>query len=628
MTVDIRHLLEQLSKLSKEPLKEQATSNVRQLPLGAPKGKVDPGTQAMNQMGVVLTKPGEKPAEPAAPAKPAAAHPGQKNLFALPKIEPETPAVMPRQPWLDPKGAKEPAFMRKAAGVKPSEHLGVIGGTGPDAKFAKLPPAAANEPSIPKTSASVIKMPKMPALRGSGGSEYVNVPVGGVGKWKDEQYAKDVAAQLQKFPDDENLKAELSALQKRGLGQASKVSSEPSNLAEPTAQPAPQPATQAEPERGEAGRNAKPVTVPAVAPGEPKKIEPATVSYDTDKWMRQHGVVKEFADEFEDHINNVLKEQGIPGLIRRLFVRGKPKAPEVPPTVTPQKPVQMPKDVETPAYVRKAEKNATPEPKKPTQPAQAANDPSMPPAAKGDIGKVVPGPRPFEPPRAEPVIPKPLPGKPGSVTKQRKKLIPPVLPADEPGGGKPAAPEPAQPQPIRVDEPDADSQIQTPSEIDVPTLPGPLPPNSPFVTIGPDSAGSKTQPQPPEKPAEQPPEKPAERPTVNTTPLTKDQIDRINRNDREAAQAQADREKAATEPTKPAPSTAPAKPSASTGGTGGSGGGQGGGQGTGTGTGTGSGIKPGYDPDSWMQQHGVVKESRAIKYLLKDFKKFVNKPRT
>ncbi len=37
MSDDIRQLLEQLSKLSKEPLQE-AQSNVRQLPLGAPKG--------------------------------------------------------------------------------------------------------------------------------------------------------------------------------------------------------------------------------------------------------------------------------------------------------------------------------------------------------------------------------------------------------------------------------------------------------------------------------------------------------------------------------------------------------------------------------------------------------------
>lgn len=622
MSVDIRQLLEQLSKLSKESLQEQAQSNVRQLPLGAPKGKIDPGTQAMNQMGVMLTKPGEKPAEPTAPPKPVAAQPGQKNLFALPKIEPETPAMMPKQPWLDPKGAKEPAFMRKAAGVKPAEPLGVIGGTGPDAKFAKLPPA--NEPSIPKATASVIKMPKVPSMRGMGGSEYVNVPTGAVGLWKDAQYAKDVAAQLKKFPDDKNLRAEWDSLQQK-VAQNQAPGATPDILGKPSPKLAPDAATSGP------GKNAPKAAAPVVVPPvtEPKKIEPTSIAYDTDAWMKQHGVVKEFANEFEDYINDVLKEQGIPGLIRRLFVRGKPKAPEAPPTVTPQKPVQMPKDVETPAYIRKGEKGAAPEPKKP---AQAANDPSMPPSAKGDIGNVVPGPRPIEPPKAEPVIPKPLPGKPGSATKQRRKLVPPVLPADEPGGGKETPPEPIQP--IRVDEPDADSQVQTPSKVDVPTLPGPLPPNSPFVVVGPDSTGSTAQPQPAEKPAE----KPAERPPVNTTPLTKDQLDIINRNDREAARARAEREKAAAQPTKPAPeptapakpapSTAPSKPGASTGGTGGSGGGQGGGQGPGTGTGTGSGYKPGYDPDAWMQRHGVVKESRAIKYLLKDFKKFVNKPRT
>ncbi len=621
MSVDIRQLLEQLSKLSKESLQEQAQSNVRQLPLGAPKGKIDPGTQAMNQMGVMLTKPGEKPAEPAAPPKPVAAQPGQKNLFALPKIEPETPAMMPKQPWLDPKGAKEPAFMRKAAGVKPAEPLGVIGGTGPDAKFAKLPPA--NEPSIPKATASVIKMPKMPSMRGMGGSEYVNVPTGAVGLWKDAQYAKDVAAQLKKFPDDKNLRAEWDSLQQK-VAQNQAPGATPDILGKPSPKLAPDAAT------SEPGKNAPKAAAPVVVPPvpEPRKIEPATVAYDTDKWMQQHGVVKEFANEFENYIDSVLKEQGIPGLIRRLFVRGKPKAPEAPPTVTPQKPVQMPKDVETPAYIRKGEKGAAPEPKKP---AQAANDPSMPPPAKGDIGNVVPGPKPIEPPKSEPIIPRPAPGKPGSATKQRRKLVPPVLPAEEPGGGK----EPPTPvQPIRVDEPDSDTQTQVPSKVDLPTLQSPLPPNSPFVVSGPETSGSA--PSKPETPG--PSETPPPRPMPNATPLTKDQLDRINRNDRAAAAAQAEKEKAQVEPTrpapepatpaKPAPSTAPSKPGTGTGGTGGSGGGQGGGQGPGVGSGTGSGGRIGYDPDAWMQQHGVVKESRAIKYLLKDFKKFVNKPRT
>ena len=231
--MDIRQLLEQLSKLSQEPLQEQAQSNVRQLPLKvAPKGKIDPGTQAMNQMGVVLTKPGETPAEPAAAApKPAQPVPGQKNLFALPKLEPETPALLPKQPWLDPKGSKEPAFMRKAAGTAPAEPLGMIGGTGPDAKFAKA--AAANEPvKLPQAPATNVKNIQ-PRVKIGPGSEYTNVYSTAKGvdnkpSFADVQYAKDVQRELEKTPNDPNLKAELGLLQQRG------IAPKPAQYARPT----------------------------------------------------------------------------------------------------------------------------------------------------------------------------------------------------------------------------------------------------------------------------------------------------------------------------------------------------------------------------------------------------------
>jgi hypothetical protein len=121
---DIRRLLESIDKLAEQA----ASSNVVQLPLGAPKG-VPAGTQAFGQMGQVLTKP--KPIDASKVTAPTAVKPapGQKSLpgFGVTHLEPETPAYTPKQPWLDPKGSKEPAYMRKAAGITAPEPLGVLG---------------------------------------------------------------------------------------------------------------------------------------------------------------------------------------------------------------------------------------------------------------------------------------------------------------------------------------------------------------------------------------------------------------------------------------------------------------------------------------------------------------------
>lgn len=579
---DIRRLLESLDKLAEQgqPAKKVYDFPTQQkLPIGT-LTNVPAGKKAFNMMGQELTKP----VEPTQKSTPAATtiSPGQKSLPLTlpPSIEPETPAYTPKQPWLDPKGSKEPAYMRKAAGETPPQPLGVIGGTGPDAKFAKAP-TAANEPVIPKTSATVIPLQKpsftqkVQTIRKGlpKGSEYTNVYAPSQSlidkgnkpsvSFADQQYAKDIQRELEKTPDDPNLKAELELLQTKGI--VSKPQAQPGQDQEPEILPYAQPQTKPE----DAVRNAMrqggaPFTIPTTSSSDQEQRIISPLKYGQ---QAVPGMTREFK-EFTNFIDTKFP-------IKSKRLKEQTKGPiksnvtplEFPPgggggggggrvTVTPGPVPRVPANVDVPAYQRTAQPGSIPpdvvqppaakprlkvtgEPSKVAPDTPAANAPlANPPQVfkqnperarqqaelrAQDVGKAVPGEqRPLNPPEPTTLIPTPSPGKPGSVTKQTGKLIPPaVISSQLPdsgqgpdagkstggGGGGAGGAAPAsssktadsQTQPIDVDKV---MWVEPPSNIDLPQVQGPI---TPGTTVPKDQeepstmmVPTKPQPQKPE----------------------------------------------------------------------------------------------------------------------------------
>jgi hypothetical protein len=642
---DIRRLLESLDKLAEQG---QAAKKVydfpsqQKLPIGT-LTNIPAGNKAFNMMGQQLTKPVEPTQKPATGATTPA--PGQKSLPLTlpPSIDPETPAYTPKQPWLDPKGAKEPAYMRKAAGTTPPQPLGVIGGTGPDTKFAKAAPVAANEPSIPKQSATVSTLTKpQPRVKVGAGSEYSNVystAAGGGNKpsFADQQYAKDVRRELEKTPDDPNLKAELNLLQQRGIATSSQPDTEP-ELA---------PQTQLATRPNEPSGPGRPGQL-AAAPVAVAQQEPTYYKTPDGDWIeRLHritpggipGAIKEqatkkVAEEFEEFLSTnfpissrKLKEQTKgpfkPTTIPLEFPPGGAGGAVVSgPRVTPGPVPRTPANVEVPAYQRAGQPSAMPQgaevPAGPKPRLKVVNEPSQvaPGATTSANAPIIANPIRINPARTQaqarrrdqelmqtrPGDDQPI--KPPTSTSRADEPLPPKMQGDKKmwspaavpvgasmttgGGGKegqgqgkvdqePAAEPTSQtvPMPVEIWRPEDLPPVTKPADIAV--EPEPVKPQ-------PEPTKPQVKPQPePVKPQATPQQKPASEPTFAPAASGKDK-------EKDSQQSS------------------------------GSGGGTGGGVGTGTGPGVGSGSSKN---DDWIERlHRIT--PGGIPGAVKEFKEFIN----
>ena len=643
---DIRRLLESLDKLTEQA----ASSNVVQLPLGAPKG-VPAGTQAFGQMGQVLTKPKQDDAgnKPAAVPKSAAPVPGQKSLpgFGITHLEPETPAYTPKQPWLDPKGSKEPAYMRKAAGITAPEPLGVIGGTGPDAKFAKAAPPAANEPIIPKQSPKLAY--SAPRIKVGTGSEYSNVysaPKGAEGKptFADTQYARDVAAQLKKFPDDPNLRAEYDSLQQRGLTPA------PTPNATPLTQAQLDAINYNDRAAAAAAAGQKPET--SQAPGRPGQLavpdisaatrEPTYYQLPSGDWIeRLHrvtpggipGAIKEYAakkvaEDFENFldinfpiISKPLKEQTKIGGLKPTEVvpwegGGGGAAVGGGPRVTPGPVPRVPANVEVPTYQRKGQPSAMPQgaevPPSPKPRLKVTSEPKQvgPSSAASN-----------EPTVSQPKVFKTHPERVQAQAARRDQELMQTKPGEFPPIGPGATPKVIEPLPPGMEGP---KKMWSPAAVPVGALPaaggggkegtGTESPSSsdtaePTITTKPvEIWRSEDLPNSNERPADigiVPPATPAS--SAPAAPVKQEPKPVEPKKD-------ANKEPQVSKPVEP---KEPKKDISS-----GAGGGEGGGQGTGVGTGTGAGTMP-VDSSDWIERLHKVTPG-GIPGAVKEFKEFLN----